>query len=103
MNAGYAIKFCRQQRGFTIPTLAKKAGLSTSYVSLLENNARDPSLSALQKIAAGLSVPLSVLIFVGTPPAELESLSIEIAEKLAAATMKLLRDAEPNESQQSLV
>lgn len=103
MNAGYAIKFCRQQRGFTIPTLAKRAGLSTSYVSLLENNARDPSLSALEKIATGLGVPLSVLIFIGTPPAELDSLSPEVSEKLAAATMKLLRDTEPSEPQQSLV
>jgi transcriptional regulator with XRE-family HTH domain len=103
MNTGYAIKFCRQQRRLTIPQLAKKAGLSTSYVSLLENNARDPSLSALQKIAGGLNVPLSVLIFVGTPPAELESLSPEIAEKLAAATMKLLRYDDSAEQQQSLV
>jgi len=103
MNAGYAIKFVRNQRGLTIPKLAKKAGLSTSYVSLLENNARDPSLSALQKIAGALSVPLSVLIFVATPPAELDPLSPEIAEKLSAATMKLLRDTNPNEPQQSLV
>ena len=103
MNAGYAIKFCRQQRRYTIPMLAEKSGLSTSYVSLLENNARDPSLSALQKIASGLGIPLSVLIFVGTPPAELAPLSQEVAEKLAAATMKLLMDTESSEPQQSLV
>jgi len=103
MNAGYAIKFCRQQRGFTIPELALRSKLSASYISLLENNARDPSLSALQKIAGGLEIPLSVLIFVGTPPTELESLSPEVSEKLAAATMKLLRDMKTNEPQRSLV
>jgi transcriptional regulator with XRE-family HTH domain len=91
MNAGHAIRFCRQQKSLSIPALAEKVGLSTSYISLLERNERDPPLSTLQKISAALEVPLSVLVFIGTAPAELETLSPEIVEKLSAATMKLLR------------
>jgi transcriptional regulator with XRE-family HTH domain len=93
MNAGYAIRFCRQQKELSIPALAAKADLSPSYISLLERNERDPPLSTLEKIAAALEVPLSVLVFIGAGPKELESLSPEIAEKLSAATLKLLRAA----------
>lgn len=91
MNAGHAIRFCRQQKGMSIPALAEKVGLSTSYISLLERNERDPPLSTLERLSAALEVPLSVLVFLGTAPAELETLSPEIVEKLSAATMKLLR------------
>jgi transcriptional regulator with XRE-family HTH domain len=91
MNAGHAIKFCRQQKSLSIPALAERAGLSASYISLLERNERDPPLSTLQKISNALEVPLSVLVFVGAAPSELDTLSPEIVEKLSVATLKLLR------------
>lgn len=93
MNAGDAIKFCRQQRKLSIPALAKKAELSASYISLLERNERDPPLSTLQKISRALEIPLSMLVFLGTTPEELESLSPGIAGKLYEATIKLLKAA----------
>lgn len=103
MNVGYAIKFCRQQKQLSIQALATKVGLSASYISLLERNERDPPLSTLEKISTALEVPLSVLVFVGTAPAELDSLSPEFSEKLAAATMKLLRAASSDEPQSALI
>lgn len=102
MNAGYAIKFCRQQRKLSIPALAKKAGLSASYISLLERNERDPPLSTLESISRALEVPLNILVFLGTAPEELESLSPGIAEKLAGATVRLLK-ASQDEPQASLL
>lgn len=92
MDIGRAIRFCRQQKGLTQPQLAALANLSTSYLSVLETGKgkRDPSLSSLQGIARGLGVPLSVLLFVAAEPSDLDTLSPEIHEKLAAATMKLL-------------
>jgi transcriptional regulator with XRE-family HTH domain len=93
MDVGHAIKFCRQQKNLSIPALAKRASLSASYISLLERNERDPPVSTLEKISRALEVPLSILVFLGTAPEELESLSPGIAEKLAGATVRLLRAA----------
>ena len=90
MDIGRAIRFCRQQKGLTQPQLAERAALSTSYLSVLETGKRDPSLSSLQCIARGLGVPLSVLLFVAADPSDVETLTPEMHEKLAAATMKLL-------------
>jgi transcriptional regulator with XRE-family HTH domain len=90
MNVGHAIKFCRQQKKLSIPALATRAGLSASYISLLERNGRDPRLSTMDKISRSLEMPLSLLMFVGASQSELESIPPEIAEKLAAATFKLL-------------
>lgn len=91
MNIGQAIKFCRQQRNMTQPQLAEQASLSASYISVLEQGKRDPSLSALESIAQALQIPLSVLIFVANDPSEIESIPAELSEKLSAATLKLLR------------
>src|SRR6202034_2218572 len=84
MNVGHAIKFCRQQKKLSIPALAARAGLSASYISLLERNGRDPPLSTLEKVCVALELPLSVLVFIGTAPSELASLAPDITEKLAA-------------------
>jgi len=103
MNIGHAIRFCRQQRKLSIPKLAKRAGLSAAYVSLLERDKRDPTFSTVEKLCAALEVPLSVLIFVATSPAEMASLSPEASEKLAAVTMRLLQTPMENSNQGSLV
>lgn len=90
MDIGRAIRFCRQQKGLTQPQLAERADLSASYLSVLEQGKRDPSLSSLHRIARGLGIPLSVLLFVAAEPSDVETLTPELHEKLAAATLKLL-------------
>jgi transcriptional regulator with XRE-family HTH domain len=102
MNVGHAIKFCRQQKKLSIPALAARAGLSASYISLLERNGRDPPLSTMEKISRSLEMPLSLLMFVGTSQGELDSIPAEITEKLAAATLRLL-SADSDERQSKLI
>lgn len=63
MNIGTTIQTCRKVRGMKQRELALEAGLSESYLSLLEKGKREPSLSALEALAKALGVPLSVLVF----------------------------------------
>jgi transcriptional regulator with XRE-family HTH domain len=102
MHLGSAIKFCRNQRGLTQPELAERAGVSASYLSILERGKRDPSFSIIEKIARALDLPLSLLIFIATDPAEISGLAPELTEKLSTATMNLFRLAR-DDSQRSLL
>jgi transcriptional regulator with XRE-family HTH domain len=102
MNVGHAIRFCRQQKKLSIPALAARAGLSTSYISLLERNERDPPLSTMEKISRSLEVPLSLLLFIGASQGELDSIPSEITEKLSAAALKILREV-PSGPQGTLI
>jgi transcriptional regulator with XRE-family HTH domain len=43
--------------------LAELAGLTPSFLSLVENGKRQPSLTVLQRIASALNVPEEVLIW----------------------------------------
>lgn len=60
-NVGKRIKEERLRSGMTLSELAKAAGVSTSYVSLVENAKAVPSLKILDKICTRLSIHLSAL------------------------------------------
>lgn len=94
MNIGHAIKLCRQQRKLTQTELADRAGVSVSYLSLLERGERsDPGLSSLEKIAKGLDIPMTILLFLATDDSELSGFSAELKEKLSTAALDLMRQS----------
>ncbi|MDE7067918.1 MAG: helix-turn-helix domain-containing protein, partial [Schaedlerella arabinosiphila] len=56
------IRKYRKKMNLTIKELAARTGLSIGYISQLERNEAEPSLSSLRKIAKEFGVPLYVLI-----------------------------------------
>lgn len=62
MQLGKAIRYGRIKRDMTLKQLAEKAGVSTSYLSLLERGKRDPNMMTVALIAKALDVPLFLLI-----------------------------------------
>lgn len=97
MELGRAIKLCREQKSITRTELAEKAKLSISYISLLENNQRDPNLSKVGLIADALGIPLTVLFFLAADKSKFESISPELAEKLSLLSLKLMEKDESPE------
>ena len=59
---GQRIRDLRQDQRLSQEELAERADLSTTYVSELERNRRDPSLSTLLKLAYGLHVDPAELL-----------------------------------------
>lgn len=99
MNLGKAISLCRKQRGLTQAETAARAGLSVSYLSLLEQNKRrDPTLSTIQKLAEALRIPTGILFFLAADKAELSGLAPDLSEKLAHAALTLLNDPGPEQT-----
>lgn len=92
MKIGNAIKICRTQKGINQLTLAKLAGISKSYLSLLEKDKRDPNIKTLKKISDAMNVPISILIFLATDKEEINNISTELVEKLSYTTLKLISE-----------
>jgi transcriptional regulator with XRE-family HTH domain len=90
MNLGRSIKLCRTNRGLSQEDLAKKVGLSPSYISLIEKGDRDPAVSTVEKLATALGVPMSLLTFLAADPADLRGVPEEVRDKLAGIAFKLL-------------
>lgn len=94
MNLGNAIKMCRARRGLTQAELATRAGLSVSYLSLLEKNKRDATVQTVKELSAALSVPLGILFFLAADKSELVGIDQDLAAKLSHTALLFLNDSD---------
>lgn len=95
VNLGRSIKMCRVQRGLSLEEAAKRAGISTSYMSLIEQNKRDPPMSTVEKISGALNIPVSILAFLGADAGELTGFPSELRDKIASTALLLINAREP--------
>ncbi|NLW42901.1 MAG: helix-turn-helix transcriptional regulator [Tissierellia bacterium] len=59
---GNKIRHLRKSQKLKLNDVAERSGLSVSYISQLERDLVEPSLSSLKKIASALSTPIYLLI-----------------------------------------
>ena len=62
MHGVSPIKVFRQHRKMTITALAKKVGVSQSYISDIENNKKDGSINVIKRIAPVLDVDIDMIV-----------------------------------------
>lgn len=93
MKIGKAIKLCRTRKNINQSQLASLAGISESYLSLIERGKRDPNISTVENIAEALKIPFGILIFLAADRDELESMNSDLAEKLSYTALKLIEDS----------
>lgn len=61
MDLGKTIKLLRISAGMKQKDLADRLGVTSNYLSMIENNRREPSISFLREMADALGVPLGLL------------------------------------------
>ena len=93
MDVGNAIRLCRKRRGVSQTDVAVRADCSVSYLSMLENNKRDPTLSMITKIAEALRVPVGALFVMASEEKELGNIDSRLAGRLQRAAMSSILSA----------
>lgn len=68
---GEAVRRARIAANLTQESLADNSGLDRSYIGGVERGERNPTLSVIEKIAAGLGVPVAQLFSDSEPGSEL--------------------------------
>ena len=63
MNLGETIKLLRKRNGLNQSQLAELCDITVTYISLIENGKKEPTLSLLKTIANNLQIPLPILLF----------------------------------------
>lgn len=63
MNLGLVIKNIRKQKGQTQNEFAALCGITQTYLSQIESNLKEPTLSTLKSISEKLNMPLPILFF----------------------------------------
>lgn len=90
MNYGKAIKIIRSAKDINQKELARLTNLDPSYISLIENNKRKPTLNTLEKISEELAVPIPLITFLSSEENELSHFSGEQMEKIGRELLKIL-------------
>ena len=78
MNIGGAIESVRKKKNIRQNELAEKASITQSYLSLLENNKKDPTVSTLREIATALDTPLPILFFLALDEKDIPEHKVDI-------------------------
>lgn len=81
MKIGKTIKIIRTFRGLKQKELARRMDVTPNYLSSVENEKREPSLTFLKNFADELDVPLSFLFVYSIDEDKLKSQNNEILEK----------------------
>lgn len=63
MKLGNAIKEIRKQKKIPQEILAEKCGITQAYLSLIENDKKEPNLSKLKDISKALDTPLPLIFY----------------------------------------
>lgn len=90
MKLGDVIKKCRKLRGLTQSQVSISANMSESYLSLLEKNKREPSLTSLESIAQALKIPVSILVFLGSEQNNISELTEDQIDSLTSSIYKMI-------------
>jgi transcriptional regulator with XRE-family HTH domain len=91
MKIGKALKLCRSARDLSLEIVAERAGISTSYLSRLENDKREPTLAMIGKVADALDVPVPVVVFLAAEPGELKGMDKKTEQRFAELALDLIR------------
>lgn len=59
---GEKIRYFRKNKNITLQEMSDETGLSIGYISQIERNMADPSLSSLRKISTVLDIPIYLLM-----------------------------------------
>ena len=87
MNLGNTIKNIRSKRGMRQNELADRCKLSQTYLSLIENNQKEPNISTLKQICFCLDVPLPIFFFMSLDDEDVQ-INKKEAFKLIAPAIK---------------
>ncbi len=100
INYGVAIRRVRSELGIKQTEIARKTGLTASFLSLVENGKAMPSMSTLKDIATAMDVPYELLAWEAIDPPE--SLNIEqkktifLAKSVTSDFLRNLRSRRKN-------
>ena len=98
MEYGRALKICRAAVDLSQQDVAKRAGITKSYLSLVEGGKRSPSLATLEKICKAMRVPPHLVMLLAAGPEELPDPERAKLGEVAQSLLRLLSNRHPRKA-----
>lgn len=68
MLLGKTLKQIRTAKGISLAALAERTNITKSYLSKIENDKREPSVTSINNVCKALGVPLNIFILLAEEP-----------------------------------
>lgn len=94
MRIDTAVRIARAMRGLSQKQLAAAAGLTPSYVSLLEAGQRNPSPETIDRLISALQVPIHIFFLLASEERASMSGQPDLARQLGEQLLGLLVDVD---------
>jgi len=95
MALGLTLKLLRTASNLTQNSLAKDLGVSANYLSLLENERKEPSLSFLKRFSKRFDVPLGYLLWLALQD-EQSNEELDLKHKMDELLVNIIREKGKN-------
>ncbi len=90
MDYGRALRICRAALKMSQQDVAKRAGITTSYLSLIESGKREPSLGTLDRVCKAIGVPAHLVMLLAAGPGDIPAAHRKKLGDVAGSLLKLL-------------
>lgn len=98
MNVFDALKLCRTRAEMSQKEVAEMAGISVSYLSLLERGKRNPNMSTIEKICRALNISPLILFFLCADEDGLEKVDPELSKVVYEAALTAILDRQRSDN-----
>lgn len=92
MDYGRALRICRAALKVSQQEVAKRARITTSYLSLIESGKRSPSLDTLGKICRAMDVPIHLVMLLAAGRENIPGSERKYLRGLAESLLHFLAD-----------
>jgi transcriptional regulator with XRE-family HTH domain len=90
MDFAKALRVSRAACGVSQQELAKAAGLSPSYVSLIESGKREPTIASMRKLAKALEIPVDLMMLLAIESGDQSKASGQAISQIAQSLLAML-------------
>lgn len=94
MNYGKAINIARNTRGLSQKDLAKRAGLTPSYISRMEAGERKPTTETLETISGALGVPMYLMVLMSSEKEDIKGMPVKMVSRLGNSLLSAVLENE---------
>ena len=92
MKIGSQIRSIRREKSLLQSDLAEKASITQSYLSQIENNHKEPSVSTLKRLAEVLGIPLPGLLLLSLDEGDVDEDRRELFNAMLPQLRKFFTD-----------
>jgi transcriptional regulator with XRE-family HTH domain len=90
MDLGNTIRNIRKYQGLTQDEFAIACGITQAYLSQIENNLKEPTISVLKTVAEKLNVPLPIIFFQSLTEEDIQPDKKEIYNLISPGVKQLI-------------